>query len=87
MIPNAFTPNGDNWNDTFNILNVPDKYPNYEMMISNRHGMQVYKGKNGWNGTLNNKGGEVLENGIYYMWLDYKDASMTNTKHTILLQK
>lgn len=87
MVPNAFSPNGDNWNDTFNAVNIIEKYPKYEMTIVNRYGMIVYKGKNGWNGTMNNKGGEVLENGVYFLYLDFKDENKTNTKSTILLQK
>ena len=87
LIPNAFSPNNDNFNDTFNVVNIVDKYPNYEITIVNRHGKIVYMGKNGWNGTFNNKGGEILENGVYYLYLDYKDSSKVNTKSTILLQK
>ena len=87
LIPSAFTPNGDNNNDTFNLVNIEDKYPNYEIIIANRHGKLLYKGKNGWKGTLNNEGSDILENGLYYMYLNYNDSSIDNTKHTILLQK
>lgn len=86
-IPTAFTPNGDNWNDTFNILNIADKYPNFEITIMNRFSRIVYKGKNGWKGTLNNKDSEVLENGVYYMYLNYNDPTIENYQHTILIQK
>ncbi|WP_134344406.1 gliding motility-associated C-terminal domain-containing protein [Flavobacterium psychrophilum] len=86
IIPTAFTPNNDGINDTYNILNISYDYPNYTMEIQNRYGKNIYSGKNGWNGAVNNIG-EILENGVYFMSLNYNDLKKENTNHTILIQK
>ncbi len=52
-IPDAFTPNGDDTNDTWVIENI-DNFPNAVVTIYNRWGQVVYVGKQGdeaWDGT------------------------------------
>ena len=63
-IPNAFTPNGDGINDTWNIpaLGV---YPDFELFIYNRYGQLVFRTKNiplAWNGKYK---GNPCPNGAY----------------------
>lgn len=63
-IPNAFTPNGDGINDTWNIpaLGV---YPDFELFIYNRYGQMVFRTKNipiAWNGKYK---GTPCPNGTY----------------------
>jgi gliding motility-associated-like protein len=64
-IPNAFTPNGDGINDTWNINNL-NLYPKATVEIMNRYGNRVYF-SNGyamaWDGTNN---GVPLPFGVYY---------------------
>ena len=64
-IPNAFTPNNDAKNDQFKpIFNCP--ILNYELLIFNRYGQEVFKTKNStaaWDGTFSNQE-EGL--GVYY---------------------
>ena len=70
FIPNAFTPDGDGLNDTFNIKNADLLYPNYQIIIYDRWGNQVYKGKNGWNGISENFrsiGSKKVMQGVYYV--------------------
>jgi len=53
-VPNAFTPNGDGVNDTFNALGVG--VTDYEMLIFNRWGQLIFTTDDlmkGWNGTYN----------------------------------
>lgn len=64
-IPNTFTPNGDNYNDTWFIENLY-LYPNAEVMIFNKWGNQLYKNEavyEPWDGTIN---GQPLPSEVYY---------------------
>ena len=51
----AFTPNGDQINDTFAV--------GYKIQIFNRLGMLVFKSDNGWDGTYK---GRQVEAGVYF---------------------
>jgi len=58
-IPNAFSPNGDGINDTWQMTNA-DNYPNAQIEIYDRSGQIVYKSigynnANGWDGKYNGK--------------------------------
>ncbi|HVI43519.1 MAG TPA: PKD domain-containing protein [Chitinophaga sp.] len=63
--PNAFSPNGDNINDTWVIKNLSD-YPGCTVEVFNRYGQRVFR-QNGydkpWDGTFK---GNVLPMGTYY---------------------
>ncbi|MEM9933114.1 MAG: PKD domain-containing protein [Bacteroidota bacterium] len=62
--PNAFTPNGDGYNDYFNLSGV--FISSYELSIYSRWGMkifQTYSMEAGWDGILE-EGGEAPE-GVY----------------------
>src|SRR5690606_14881394 len=65
MIPNAFSPNGDGKNDTWNI-NYLDTYVNANITIFNRYGQQVFSAtpyNTPWDGKFN---GSDLPIGVYY---------------------
>lgn len=67
-VHNVVTPNGDGLNDTWIIDNI-EAYPNAEVGIFNRYGMEVFKTKgytNNWDGTYKAPGGENLPDGAYY---------------------
>lgn len=70
LVPNAFTPNGDNLNDTFKpLLTAVDV--GYEFLIYNRWGQRVYFTNNvadGWNGKVN---GTDAEEGYYSYVIRY----------------
>jgi gliding motility-associated-like protein len=62
---NAFSPNGDNVNDTWNIKYI-DSYPDVQVEIFNRYGQRVFysKGyKTPFDGNFNN---QALPVGVYY---------------------
>ena len=62
FIPNVFTPNGDGFNDTFYIRNLPQS--GTKVIISNRNGFTVFKSDDYNINTLWD-GGDVAD-GIYY---------------------
>ena len=85
IIPNVFTPNGDNDNDEFQILGA-DLAENYNIKIFNRWGTQVFESSNAqihWDGGKQNEG-------IYYYVLTYtetcKEGENTLTGYITLLK-
>ncbi len=64
FIPNAFTPNNDGQNDTWNIAAL-DAYPDFELLVFNRYGELVFrnsKRREPWDGYY--KSAE-LSTGVY----------------------
>jgi len=64
-VPNAFSPNGDGINDTWQISYL-SSYPDCIVQVFNRYGQQVFRSvgySTPWNGTYN---GSVLPVGTYY---------------------
>jgi gliding motility-associated-like protein len=72
VIPNAFTPNGDNLNDVFSISD--SKITPISLSIINRFGNQIYKSTSyfNWDGYYN---GLPCDYGVYYYSLTYKEKS------------
>lgn len=74
IIPNTFTPNGDNINDYW-VIQYLDSYPNCTVEVFNRYGAKVYY-KNGypqpWDGTYN---GSPVPAGVYYYIINPKFGS------------
>ncbi len=63
---NILTPNHNNQNDTWHIVNI-DSYPEAELMIFDRWGKLVYETtdyQNDWTGL--NRNGDILPDGTYY---------------------
>ncbi|MCF8248136.1 MAG: gliding motility-associated C-terminal domain-containing protein [Saprospiraceae bacterium] len=54
LIPNAFSPNGDSKNDSFNIVSLGSEVI-LNMRIWNRWGEKVFDGAGPWDGTQNGK--------------------------------
>jgi gliding motility-associated-like protein len=81
-VPNAFTPDGDDVNDTFmpSILGLdPDTY---RLLIFDRWGQEVFSSidhTEPWNGTAGN-GGEPLPQGVYVWRLLVRDNYRAETK-------
>ena len=55
IVPNAFSPNGDGFNDYFNISSLYDVYLKHELKIYNRYGKLIFNGDNSnkWDGSSN----------------------------------
>lgn len=65
IIPNTFTPNGDNYNDTWVIGNL-DLYPNATVKVFNKWGNEIYDTQipyEPWDGTHH---GNPLPSEVYY---------------------
>ncbi|VXB41858.1 conserved exported hypothetical protein [Flavobacterium sp. 9AF] len=70
--PAFFTPNGDGYNDTWNIENLPSSFEP-KLYIFDRYGKlikQISPYGEGWNGTYN---GELLPSTDYWFKLEYND--------------
>lgn len=82
---NAFTPNGDAINDTWQIFpELVKKYPNNILRVFNRHGNKVYEAKpykNDWNAISNGKivinNNQKLPPGPYHYILELNDKKNT----------
>ena len=73
VVPNAFSPNGDKINDTWQI-DALSAYPNAEVLVFNREGKVVYRSFNyatAWNGMYN---GKKLPVATYYYIINLKLA-------------
>ncbi len=69
-IPQIFTPNGDNANDAFTIIDI-DYFTKSNLIVFNRWGNIVYQAApyvNSWDGK--NENGDELPDGTYYYSLD-----------------
>ena len=68
-VPDAFTPNGNNFNDTWVIPGL-EGYNTKEMTVYSRYGTLVYYStqyNNDWDGTLLNTGTPVPDGTYYYI--------------------
>jgi len=68
FIPNVFTPNNDNFNETFFIRNLPSS--DSKLMVTNRWGRTVYESNN----YQNDWDGSVLPEGLYFYRLELGDG-------------
>jgi gliding motility-associated-like protein len=71
FVPNAFSPNQDGINDTWNIPELDD-YSAFDVTVYDRYGQIVFQTKNvnrPWNGTYK---GEYLPIGVYVYIIDLK---------------
>lgn len=64
-IPNVFTPNGDGINDVWEIEALNEMYPDNELLVVNRWGVEVYRVK----GYRNDWNAGNLEQGTYFYQL------------------
>ena len=85
-IPTVFTPNGDDYNDAFEIYCL-DAYQGSSIQIFNRWGEMVYENpdyKNDWTGTYKN---EPLPVGTYFYVLKVNDGKETVMNGYVYIQR
>jgi gliding motility-associated-like protein len=86
VLPNVFTPNGDNKNDTFKPFDCPAFVQSLECRIYNRWGAQVYDTKDvniNWEGKTKN--GKDLAAGQYYYEVSvFFESTSKNPKPTTI---
>ncbi len=78
-IPNAFTPNGDNNNDSWEIANI-ESFPKCIVEVFNRWGNLVWKSTGyslQWDGS-NFRNGESLPDGTYFYVIDLQSKIYTD---------
>ena len=71
LLPNAFSPNGDNINDVFKLAIQDERVHLKDFSVYNRFGQRVFFTKDineGWNGYYNNK---VADMGVYFYYVNY----------------
>jgi gliding motility-associated-like protein len=81
----AFTPNGDGVNETWNINNI-DKFPSCTVKIFNQWGNLVYESTGydePWDGTNN---GKQMSSSVYYYIIDLKNGENPVTGSITLLR-
>jgi gliding motility-associated-like protein len=84
-VPNAFSPNGDGINDTWNIVAL-QTYALAEVTVFNRYGQMVYRSEGyntPWDGTYN---GHALPIGTYYYVIDLKNGTPLKSGNVTILR-
>ncbi|MBI2260021.1 MAG: gliding motility-associated C-terminal domain-containing protein [Flavobacteriia bacterium] len=80
FIPNTFTPNGDEFNNTFKIQFDPFiELRSFKMLIYNAWGEIIFESNDpsiGWDGTYY---GKIVQQGTYIWNLDFELKNETNT--------
>jgi gliding motility-associated-like protein len=92
-VPNAFTPDGDAFNNTFTPVFTSGFDPyNYHLTVFNRWGEIIFESYNaaiGWDGTYPN-GGELCQDGVYVWRIEFKetksDKRIAEQGHVALLK-
>ena len=85
-IPNTFSPNDDNNNDTWIITGI-EAFPNNLVQIYNRWGQSVfqesrYTNQKAWDGTIN---GKKANAGVYFYVIDLRDGNSELLKGSLTL--
>ncbi len=89
FVPEGFTPNGDNKNDTWVIKGLPS---GNKVTVYNRWGSKVYEKTeydNSWNGFANvgaTLGSNKLPQGTYYYIVEFNDGSIKPLNGFLILQ-
>ncbi|WP_417213598.1 gliding motility-associated C-terminal domain-containing protein, partial [Bizionia sp.] len=80
IVSTAITPNGDQWNENFEISGVDTCGYTYDVQVFNRWGAIIYKAnnyQNNWNGTAHKSsvgGADKVPNGTYYYIINVRNS-------------
>ena len=78
IIPTAFTPDGDNSNDYWQLTGIDQIFPKNKVYVYNRWGDLIFESteggyeSNAWNGLYNN---ELMPVGTYYFIIEFNDGN------------
>jgi gliding motility-associated-like protein len=90
IIPSAFTPDGDEINDSWALNDIDVIYPNNIVLIFNRWGNKIYESAEGgyeempWDGDIN---GSPLPPASYYYIIEYNDGITKPSSGTVSIIK
>lgn len=76
FIPDGFSPNADNRNDTFFVPNIETIFPDYTIEILNRYGTTLFRGDRNnpaWDGS---NGSSMAPNGVYFYIINYNKDNL-----------
>src|SRR5690606_13544355 len=79
-VPNAFSPNGDLVNDTWEIVGL-SSYPDADLSVFNRYGQLVFQSTGypaAWDGR--SRSGELAK-GTYYYIIKLSDKKLSGSVH------
>lgn len=85
----AFTPNGDGINDTWNIVDI-EKFPNTTVRVFNRWGHLVFSAKNyqnDWAGNYSDFNSILPESSSYYYQIDYGTDGSVDKEGWLYIRK
>jgi gliding motility-associated-like protein len=85
VIPNIFSPNGDNINDKW-VIDHLESYPGCIVQIYNRYGQMIFRVVNyitAWDGRINGKDAPV---GTYYYIIDPKNGRKPITGYVDIIR-
>lgn len=88
-VSEAFTPNGDGINDTWQILDL-DKFPNTTVRVFNRWGNLVFSAKNyqnDWAGNYGDFNSVLPESSSYYYQIDYGSNGSIDKEGWLYIRK
>lgn len=83
FVPNAFTPDGDNYNNVFSAEGFGISEQGFKLLIFNRWGEVLFESYDmsvGWRGTYG-QSSEIVKEGVYIWVIEYKD--LTEKTHKI----
>lgn len=91
-IPEAFSPNGDQINDVFEVNFIAEQYPDFGITIFNRWGQPVFKGNasnDTWDGvaTEGALGSKEVPVGVYFYVIEYNDGETKPTQGRLYLTR
>lgn len=78
IVPTAFTPNNDQVNDVWEILNLDEQYPENIVRVYDRWGSLIFQSSPGnyyykpWNGTYND---DFLPSGSYFFIIELEEGN------------
>ena len=81
-LPNAFTPNGDGYNDAFGAYTNCTQIIQFSLQVYNRWGEKVYESNDlnaAWDGTYKGQAAP-LDTYVYYVSISYNTATDAETK-------
>ncbi|WP_026704494.1 gliding motility-associated C-terminal domain-containing protein [Flavobacterium soli] len=92
FIPDGFSPNNDNVNDTFRIPDIEFLYPNFTLEIYNRYGNLMFTGnknKPNWDGK--NSDSSLIDgmapNGVYFFVLHFNKDNISPKQGRLYLNR